>query len=231
MSHLPQLQDELVRAASSHFATVAKPSALARSRRTLALAALLMFGTVGTASAVLVATGTIGGPPSRPVPSVEAEERSGMKRTDEPRTIGTAELPTLGRLELVGYRMRGYGGHGELLCLDVLLLGDGTRAGGCDHELPGRTAGTLAAGGPAAATPRMAVGSTAEHIDSISVHFVADGHPMTVAAEIITVPSNVASDLQAPAFTYYVAEIPATATKEIAEARLDGKEVWRASFR
>lgn len=231
MSHLPQLQDELVQAADRHFAAAARPSTLARSRRALVATALLMFGTVGTASAVLVATGVIGGPPSRPVPRVAAEERSGMKRLGGPRTIGIAELPTLGRLELVGYRMRGYGGHGELLCLDVLLLGEESRSGGCDTELPGHAAGILAAGGPAGENPRMAVGATAERIDSVTVRFIEDGRPKTVAAETITVPADVASALREPPFTYYIAEVPPSVSDWTAEARRGGHEVWRASFR
>lgn len=231
MSHLPQLRDELVQAADRHFAATARPSTLARSRRALLAAALLMFGTLGTASAVLVATGVIGGPPSRPVLRVAAEERSGMKRIGEPRTFGIAELPTLGRLELVGYRMRGYGGRGELLCLDVLLLGDESRSGGCDPELPGRAAGFLAAGGRAGENPRMAVGATAERIDAVTVRFLEDGRPRTVAAETIAVPASVASALREPPFTYYIAEVPPSVSAWTAEARRSGRTVWRASFR
>jgi len=231
VTRIPALRDELVEAAERHFEPVPQRRGSKRARKSLLLAAAFTIGTVGTAGAVLSVTGVVGQDPSRPVPAVRAEERSGMTRTRAPRLLAVGVLPNTGRVELVGYRMRGYAGRGELLCLDIAQP-DGRRAGGCDNGLPGRAAGTLPSGsGPSEERRQLAVGATSEPASSVTVTYKTGERRASAKALLLPVSEGPASSVGISAFVYYVAELPSGATEAVARAHDErGNALWQAAF-
>jgi hypothetical protein len=115
MTLLPDVRDELVAAAQRHAVhDVARAAPRRRFSRTFLLAAGLSLTVAGTAGAVLVATGVVGSEPSVPYPRIADEEDAEMVRTHSPVVVGVAQMPTVGRLEVVAYRQRGYKGRGSL---------------------------------------------------------------------------------------------------------------------
>lgn len=231
MTHLPQLHDELVRAAREHFPAQPTRRRFGRARRSVVLAVAVSLGSVASAGAVLVASGVVGGDPSTTVPRVGGEERSGMTRTRAPRVLAVADLPQTGPIELIGYRMRGYGGRGELLCLDVAQA-SGSRAGGCDRDLPGRAAGLLGTRAGGVTGPRLAVGATSDDaVASVDVRYRRDGRDEVVRALVMPVEQRLAEEVGSSAFLYYVAELPNDATGAVVVARdSGGNDLWRAAF-
>jgi len=230
MTLLPQLQDELVASARQHFAPHPEHRWTAHSRRFTLLAVSVLLTSVTTASAVLLATGVVGGAPSRPVPRVGSEERSGMARTRAPRVLAVAQVPLTGRIELIGYRTRGFGGHGELLCLD-LAQATGTTSGACDSSLPPRAAGLVGTGSRGTRRPRLAVGATTEDAQSVDVFYDHAGRHMVAKALLLPVTRELAAGVGTSAFTYYLAEVPADAKRFAAVARDSmGRKLWRAAF-
>lgn len=223
MSCLPELRDELVAAAER--SSAARRRSWVPRRRGAALAAVVLgLSAVGTASAVLVETGVLGGAPSRPVPRVVGEEAAGMERVREPRVLGLANVPGVGRVELVGYAMRGYGGKGTLQCLDVAFP-DGTRSGGCDASLPGRLAGVLSPG--PGADRSVAVGATREPVSRVTVNYTDErGESGEASAQLLSVDAGP----DAAQFVYYLAPIPVGA-RALSATALDagGKHVWTAT--
>ncbi len=153
-----------------------------------------------------------------------------MTRTRAPRVLAVAKLERTGRVELIGYRMRGYGGRDDLLCLDLAGRG-GERAGGCDAGLPGRAAGTLALGTGGVEMPRLAVGVVTDAVDAVELRYSRDGRTDVAKAVLLNVSPSLARDVGTEAFTYYIAELPSEATGAVAVGRDgDGDSIWRAAF-
>ena len=231
MTLLPDLKDELLGAAARR-ARVGPRSRGPRSPRALLVTAALTLGVAATAGATLVATGVVGGKPTAPYRRVAGEERVGMRRTHAPLVFGVADLPTTGRVEVVGYTMRGFRGRGELLCVD-LALPDGSRGGGCNRGLPARAGGLQGTGSTRDANaPRLASGATrAGGVARIAVRYRVRGRPATASAILIRVPPDLAARLGTRRFLFYVAEIPSAARAVSAAARdARGRTVWRARF-
>lgn len=232
MTHLPDLRDELIAAAARTSPSVPRRGGTRPQRRTLALSVAFTLGLAGTAGAFFVAAGVVGSRPTAPVPAVPAEEASGMTRTRTPRIVATGELPRSGRVELVGYTMRGYSGRGELLCLDVVLQ-DASRHGGCDRSIPGRAAGLIGTGNARSPGPVLAVGATRQKIASIDVTFTTGGRRHRQSALLLEVSQEQARRLAlaAGSFVYYISELPPRATRAVAVARSsDGEQLWRTRF-
>lgn len=206
MTILPSLQSDLVTAAGRRRLRV-------RGARRMALFAVVFGTTVAGTAAAAVIAGIIGGPPSRPVPRVAAEEQAGMRRTTEPRLLGRLRLAAdTGAVELIGYRMKGYRGRGSLLCLD-LANPDGTRSGGCSPDLPGQRRGLIGRLlGPIPDGPSAAVGVTRTETRHVTVRYLAAGQWHAVNAKLVRVPASLAATLQTKPFTYYAALIPTSAT-------------------
>lgn len=229
MSRLPAVHDELVSAAHRR-ASGAGGLSGRRTRRTLLLAAAITVLLAGTAGAVLVATGREGGAPSVPYPPVEGEERVGMLRTRAPAVLGGGSLPGGGRFELVGYRMRGYAGKGDLLCLDVVVLPKGTSAGGCDSRLR-RARGTIGLGTRAEPGPKLAVGETRTDVTTVDLRYRTAGTQRSRRAALIEVPTAVAARVGEEPFAVYVGPLPSDARDIVAVAEgRDGRPLWRAEL-
>ena len=224
---LPELRDELVAAANRMGTGELSHAPGRRSRRALLLAATFALGLTGTAGGVLVATGVVGGEPSVPFPRVSGEEDVGMSRTGAPVVLGVARMPTVGRVEIVGYRMRGYRGRGELLCVD-LVLPDGSKGGGCDYGLPARARGLQATG---TGTPKLAGGAASREVARVSVRFRRRGTTQAARARLVRVPAAVAARLRTRPFAYFLAEVPARTRSFVAVARdRRGAVAWTARF-
>jgi hypothetical protein len=233
MSRIPLLKDELVNAATRMSASpvAARRKPLRASRRALLIAALLLLALVATAGAVAVLTGVVGGPPSAPYPRIGGEERSGMVRTKSPIVLGVADVPGSGRIELVGYHIRGYHGHGELVCVD-LALPDGSKSGTCDAGLPGEASGLRGSSATSVPPPRkLATGVGGTDVARVAVRFDEGAGSGASTAVVMHVPADVGDRLGVGAFTYYIAVIPARARSFVAEASdARGRRLWRAQF-
>lgn len=229
MSILPDLRDELV-AAAARPAPRSLVHRARRQRRTVMLAAAMTLALSGTAGAVLIAAGVVGGEPTTPVPEVRGEQASGMTRTRAARIVATATLPSSGPIEIVGYTMRGYGGRGELICVDVAMR-DGTKAGGCDFGIPARAAGLLGTRVGGSPGPKLAVGATRAPASSVDVRFSVAGEQRVRRAEVLNVTEDSAQALGTSPFSYYVAELPAEAEQAVATARDEqGNQIWAHQF-
>ena len=231
MTRLPGLRDELVAAARRGRGDHRKPPR-PRSRSWVLLATTAAcVATAGTAAAVVVTTGAVGQRPSAPYRPVAAEEQAGMRRERAPVVLATTRLSDGATAQLVGYRMRGYAGRGELLCLDLSVSG-GSRGGGCDSKLPGRANGLLgttdAAGRPVGS---VAVGATRSQITKVTVSYRRHGRRARTSALLLPVSSRAAALVGARRFTYYAAELPDAARPITAVAlAADGTRRWSASF-
>jgi hypothetical protein len=224
MTRLPEVRDELVAAAARR---AAGSGAARGARRSALIAAVLALLVAGTAAAALVATGVVGGAPSVPFARVEGEEALGMRRTAAPVVLGVATLGGGRRVEVVGYRMRGLRGRGELLCIDLLVLPDGRRSGGCADGPPGRATGMTGLGSVEAPGPVLATGATRAAVRSVAVRFRGGRRPAT----LVPVTPRLAARLRTVPFTFYVAELPPGARPVSATARApDGAVAWRARF-
>jgi hypothetical protein len=174
MTQLADLERELVAAATRR-----APSAEgARGRRALlgrpwstpVVVAFLALAVAATGTAVAALTGVVGGPPTTTFPRVHGEERSGMVRTTDPYVMGVANVAGVARIELVGYRMRGYKGHGILNCLD-LALPNGIKGGACDAGLSGEAGGIMGTGAEAGRPINLATGVGDTDVARVVVHF------------------------------------------------------------
>lgn len=228
MTRLPELRDELAAAASRRHAR-ALPAR--RSGRVVLLAAAVLLALTATAGAVAVLTGVVGGEPSAPYPRIAGEEDAGMVRTKSPVVLAVSRLPSGERVELVGYRMRGLGGKGELLCLD-LLRADGTMGGGCDYEVREGVRGLIGTGTTRQPGPTLAVGLSRSPVAGVDIKYrTATGRTGTRAATLLRVPAEVARRLGADAFTYYIGELPPRVQTATAVGRDGaGRRLWRSRF-
>ena len=226
MTRVPDLRDELVAAAarqadSSHRAN--------RTVRALALAAILAVAVATSAAGVLRVTGVLGGDPSAPYPPVPGEEDVGMVRERRPVILGITTLPRSGRVELVGYRIRGFQGRGELLCVD-LVFADRTKSGACDRRLPRRASGTPTVS-TARGTSKLALGAFDGVADRVDVAYRHGARSRVRRATVIEITATPAARVGASAFSYYIAELPPSARPTMAIARTaSGRPLWRARF-
>jgi hypothetical protein len=231
MSRIPALKGELVAAAGrrSNSPREQRRGPARTSRRALLIAALILLVLAASAGAVL--TGVVGGSPTAPFPRIAGEERSGMVRTRSPLVLGVADIPDVGHVELVGYRMRGYHGQDELTCFD-LALPDGSKSGACGVGLPGEAAGIQGLS-PASGAPskKLAMGLGGAEVDSVVVRFGVGDRRGSSAAVVMHVPASVGNRLGAGAFAYYIGVIPAGARDVVAEASdAHGSALWRGRF-
>lgn len=228
MTRLPHLRDELVAAAARLATPVAAPRPR-RARRTWLLAAGFAVLLAGSAGAALLSAGVLGGRPSAPYPRVQAEEETGMARTRQPVVLGAGSLPGGSRFELVGYRMRGYGGRGDLLCLDLLLLPKSTSSGSCGPRSR-RALGTIGTGTRDDPGPRLAVGIAAPGVVAVDVRWRGKEDDRR-RATLVRVPDALAARLKEDPFIYYIAIVPPQARDIVAVALdRDGATLWRAAF-
>lgn len=228
MTRLSEVRDELT-AAAARRQVRALPSR--RRGRVVLLAAALALSIAGTAGAVAALTGIVGGKPSAPYPRIGGEEEAGMVRTKSPLVLAVGRLPSGERVELVGYRMRGIGGKGSLLCLD-LVRADGTKSGGCNPGVPDRLFGLVGSGTQQAPGPTLAVGTTRAPVAEVHVRYTTrGGQTGSRTATILPVPARVARRLDAGAFTYYIGELPPRTKGAVAIGRdRSGRELWRSRF-
>lgn len=231
MTLLPEVQSELVAAAERRAVRSAPRSTRRRSGRTLLVAATVVLTAAGTASAVLVATGVVGGRPSVPYPRIAGEESSGMVRTRTPVVLGVARLPVTGRVEVVGYTMRGFQGRGTLLCVD-LVLPNGSKGGACSRDVPARASGLGGTGDSRnSRAPKLATGAAEPEAHSVEVRFRRDGSDVTRRAVLVSVTAKVTARLGTRPFGYYLAEVPSSVRSFVAVARTQrGDVLWRARF-
>lgn len=232
MTLLPNVRDELVAAAARRaIPGEAGPTRRRRSRRTTALALAFSLTVAGTAGAALVATGVVGGKPSVSYPRIAGEENVGMMRTHAPVVLGVAQMPTVGTVELVGYRMRGYAGRGSLLCVDMVLP-SGSKSGGCDSGLPARAHGVVGTGLTRESNaPKLVTGAANGGISRVTVHYRLGRRDASATAVLIRVPARVAARLDTKPFVYFIAELPKAARSPIAVAQKPtGAVAWTARF-
>ena len=231
MTLLPDLQRELVRTAERRAAAPSPRPARRRPWHTALLAAAITATVAGTAGAVLVETGVVGGEPSVPYPRVEGEERVGMTRTHAPVVLGVATMPTVGRVEVVGYRMRGLRGRRSLLCVD-LVLPNRNKGGGCTYGPPPRAFGVQGTGlSRNSDAPKLVTGAASRRVERVTVRYRVGGRRAASAAVLVRVPATVATRLDANPFVFFVAELPDAARSPVAIARdRDGDVAWAARF-
>jgi hypothetical protein len=221
VTNIPALKHELVEA---------KRRLRRRSRRlprrTAALAACIVVVVSGTAGAVLMTTGTIGGEPSAPYGSTPPEGALRYGAAPVVLAVGHGEGWSF---EVVGYRLGERGENSTDLCLDVVLIDGRSRSTSGCFTPTGRAQGTIV--GPAGVT---VVGATSQDVASVDVRDVRDGHQVASAA----VPAR-AEDREvlsrvgvSDPFTLYVARLPAGARRVQAIAKSPaGEQVWTAEFR
>ena len=231
MTLLPDVQRELVRAAERRASAPSPRPARRPPWHTALLAAAITATVAGTAGAVLVETGVVGGEPSVPYPRVPGEERVGMERTSAPRVLGVVTVRGVGRVEVVGYRMRGYGGRGRLLCLD-LVLPDRRTSGSCSPGPPPRVAGrTSTRLTRDDVGPDLILGSAATSVHSVVVRDRGSSDP-GVTAQMIALAGPVARRLRVRPFKLYVAALASDRRRLTTVARApDGEVIWQAPVR
>lgn len=232
MTLLPDVRDELVAAAQRHAVhDVARAAPKRRFSRTFLLAAGLSLTLAGTAGAVLVATGVVGSKPSVPYPRIAGEEDAGMVRTHSPVVLGVAQMPTVGRLEVVAYRQRGYKGRGSLLCVDIVLP-QGNKSGGCNPGIPGRAFGITGMGSTRDSNaPKIASGAASTAVDRVTLRYQLNGRAGSSPAILIRVRPKLAAQLDTRPFAYFLAEVPRAARSLVAVARnASGDIAWTARY-
>ena len=227
MTVLPGLEEQLTRAAARRSVPV-RSGQTRRSGRTILLAAALVLVLGATAGAVLVGTGVVGGAPSAPYPRLTGEEQAGMKRTSTPVVLAVRGIAGVGRVEVVGYRMQGYRGRGELLCLDV-ALSDGRRSGGCRSDMPGHVVGRSGTGlrHGVGSSPDLILGATRAPVTQVEIR--RPSGTLVVAVPLAPIGAELARRLQTEPMRLYVAPVPPGSRGLVAVGRAaSGRAVWRA---
>lgn len=223
MTRLPQLRDALVDAAERQI----RPARARRSLHAWWIGASLSLAVAGTAGAVAIVTGTVGGTPSRTYPE---KDEYGNRFPAAPVVIATGDISN-GRIEVVAYRMRAPYGGKSLLCVDVGIVGEGS-GGSCNPGLPRRAAGSTGTGSVDEPGPTLAPGATTASVARIKVTFTHKGDIRSRDATLHPVRQDIAKRLKVQPFTYYTAELPPRARPRRASAYdRAGTRIWRAEFR
>lgn len=217
---LPQLHDDLVEAAGRR--------GRRRLPRTRALGLGLAFTALAAGSAGAVMTGVVGGRPSLFAQGPGPAPEEGIEITRGKVVLGTGRLERAGRWELVGYRQRHRGSTRDDLCLDIVLVDQGTGYG-CGNA----TERTQVISGDAAGM-QLSGATTRPGVAGVRVRYrVGRRGPEGVSrASLVRVPADVAALAGIDhAFIYYVAELPSRSRELVAEA-LDeqGRTVWTAPY-
>lgn len=221
MTRVPQLRDALVEAAERRM-----PARKRRSLHSWWIGAGLSLAVAGTAGAVAIVTGTVGGAPSQPYPE---RDEFGNRFPNAPVVIGTDQIKT-GRIEVIAYRMRSPGKGRDLLCVDIAGPDSG-RGGSCNTGLPRRASGIRGTGMVGEPSPTLATGATTAPVSRIEVSYARNGDTGTRTAALHPVRSEIAKQLETKPFTYYTAALPPQAQPLRATAYDEtGRTLWRARF-
>ena len=197
------------------------------ARGTLLLAGALIAGS-GTAGAVLITRGAVGGPPTAQYgpQAPEAGSRVPLRYGTRPVLLGGAPLAGGRRFELVGYQLRSK--FGSQLCLDIRFEPDGTGEGCAnDHD---QAQGTTLGG--SLRTDGHVSGATEPEIARVEVRFRSRSGRERSTAALTHVKAATArlAGIDA-AFGFYVAEVPYDARRITASAyTADGRRLWTAVF-
>jgi hypothetical protein len=227
-SRIPQLERQLVEAARRRASRrgllrrVRLPGR--RSGGVLAFAAGVVLAG-GTATAVLVTRGEVGGEPSMPYGRDAPEADIGIHYETRPVVLATGRAPDGERFELVGFQ-QSYRGQSEL-CINVTFPARGEGHGCANDYYPAQ--GTSSGRGH----PTRVEGATPANTEKVVIHYTVHGRRGAREAALVHVddPDVIERIRVDGPFGFYLAILPEGA-KNIAARGFDedGRPQWRAVF-
>jgi hypothetical protein len=231
---IPEIERELVAAARRLAAgqDAAEPSpngrpARRRRRRgtgALALAVGLTLA-AGSAAAVLVQRGEVGGEPTHRYGPDAPEAEFGVHYRTRPVVIGTGRLPDGEPFELVGYQQGSAKVHD--LCIDIHYPRR-SYASGC-----GRTTGYTQSMMRGRGHPTTVTGAATAETEKVVVHYRGDDRRGSATAALVHVADpEVLDRIQVhDPFGFYVAELPEGVRDMRAEGLdAEGRRLWEGEF-
>lgn len=227
-SRIPQLERQLVEAARRRGARRGLLGRLRLPGRRPSAALTFAVGFLlagGTATAVLVARGEVGGEPTFRYGRDAPEAGMGIHYETRPVVLGTGLLRSGERFELVGYQQSARGQSN--LCIDVTFPDRG-EGHGCGNDSE-RTQSISSSPGH----PTQVDGATSADARRVVVHYEVDGVPGSREAVLVHVddPEVIRRIRVDGPFGFYVAELPEGARDIVAEAfDASGRSMWRAVF-
>jgi hypothetical protein len=227
-SRIPQLEHQLVDAARSRAVRRGRFSRLRLPGRRPSAALTFIVGFLlagGTATAVLVARGEVGGEPTHRYGRDAPEAGMGIHYETRPVVLAADRLRSGERFELVGYQLSSRGQSD--LCIDVTFP-DRDEAHGCGND---SVRAQSISSGPG--HPTQVDGATSAEARRVVVHYEVEGVPGSREAVLVHVddPEVIRRIRVDGPFGFYVAELPEGAQDIVAEAfDAGGRSMWRAVF-
>jgi hypothetical protein len=235
---IPEIERELVAAARRMAAEqdAAEPSANGRPARrgtrrarrpgtgALALAVGLTLA-AGSAAAVLVQRGEVGGEPTHRYGPDAPEADIGVHYITRPVVIGTGRLPDGEPFELVGYQQGSATDHD--LCIDIHYPRR-SYGSGCGENTGYTQSITRGPGHPTTVT-----GAATAETEEVLVHYRRGDRRGSAAAALVLVadPEALARIQVHDPFGFYVAELPEGVRDMRAEGLdAEGRRLWEGEF-
>jgi hypothetical protein len=228
VSVTPPLSDELVEAAgrrpSRHGLLRRLRLPGRRSGGVLAFGAGIVLAG-GTATAVLMTRGEVGGEPSLPYGREAPEADIGVHYETRPVVLATGRAPDGERFELVGYQQSDR--WGTELCIDVTFPELGWGHGCANDYYPAHRSSS------GRGHPTRVEGATPADTKQVVVHYTVHGRNGASQATLVQVDDReVIEQIRADGpFGFYLATLPEGAENILAKGfDEDGGPQWRAVF-